>query len=97
MREVSVQPTARDTWTLRIGDTELTLNPCEAWVLEHALRDAVFPQDQRQRLQTALRVATDEVYAILETDPVQTRAYALTREDWKRLVWLGIRVDSPWE
>ncbi|MCB1257909.1 MAG: hypothetical protein KDB26_12430 [Microthrixaceae bacterium] len=96
-REVSIQRTARDVWTLRVGDTELELNPCEAWVLEHALRDAVFPQDQRQRLQTALRVATDEVYDILEHDERQTRAYDLTREDWKRLVWLGIRVDSPWE
>ena len=97
MRDVSVQRTARDTWTLRVGDTELTLNPCEAWLLEHALRDAVFPESQRQRLQTALRTATDEIHDILESDPVQTRAYDLTREDWKRLVWLGIRVDSPWE
>ena len=58
MRDVSVQRTARDTWTLRVGDTELTLNPCEAWLLEHALRDAVFPESQRQRLQTALRTAS---------------------------------------
>lgn len=97
VRDVEVQRPEPDMFRATVGDEVLDLSPAEAWALRYELDAALDKPDQQERLRAALAQAQTEVYDILKNDEYKTRAFDLTKQDWDALVWLSIRIQSPWE